>query len=257
MAHVKSSEEIQALQELGKRHAEIIAALEELAKPGVTTDELEALACKMVEDGGDKPAFKGYKPAGAPRPFPCALCVAPNDVVVHGIPTELHYTLQSGDIIGLDLGIERNGLFVDAGKTVAVGAVDHATQELLYATLEALHLGIAEAHAGSTVGDIGAAIEGFVRKKEYGLVRNLCGHGVGHAVHEEPQVPNFGARGTGETLEPGMVLAIEPMVNIGTGQVDFLDDGYTVRTRDGSRSAHFEHNVAITDGEPLVLTSWK
>lgn len=255
---IKTPEEIKALQEIGKRHAEIISALEDAAKPGVTTTEIEELACRRVEEGGDKPAFKGYKPAGAPRPFPCALCVAPNEVVVHGIPTDMNYTLKEGDIIGFDLGIERDGLFIDAGKTVAVGNIDTEAKALLYATQEALMRGISEARAGNSVGDIGAAIEEYVRSKGYGLVRDLCGHGVGHKVHESPQVPNFGARGTGETLKPGMVLAIEPMVNEGKGAVDFSHDGYTVTTRDGSRSAHFEHNVAIqAEGPPIMLTSWK
>lgn len=253
---IKTPEEIKVLQEIGKRHAEIIAALENAARPGVTTVEIEELACRMVEEGGDKPAFKGYKPAGAPRPFPCALCVAPNDVVVHGIPTEMNYTLKEGDILGLDLGIERDGLFIDAGKTVAVGAIDKDAQKLLRTTYEALMRGVDAARGGNTVGDIGHAIESYVRKERYGIVRDLCGHGVGHRVHEEPQVPNFGAAGTGETLKPGMVLAIEPMLNEGKGAVDFLRDGYTVTTRDGSRSAHFEHNVAITEGEPIILTSW-
>lgn len=253
---LKTKEEIKELQEIAKRHGEIVRTLEASVKPGVTTNELEDMACKLIAKGGDEPAFKNYRPGGAPRAFPCALCVAPNDVVVHGIPTELNYTLKEGDIIGLDLGVRHNGLVIDAGKTVAVGNIDKAAQKLLYATEEALMRGIAEARAGNTVGDIGYVIEEYVRGLGYGLVRDLCGHGVGHAVHEEPQVPNFGARGTGVTLKAGMVLAIEPMVNEGKGAVDFLDDGYTVMTRDGSRSAHFEHNVVITDGEPIILTCW-
>jgi methionyl aminopeptidase len=210
----------------------------------------------MIAEGGDTPAFKNYRPQGAPRPFPCALCVAPNDVVVHGIPTEMRYTLKEGDIIGLDLGMVRDGLVVDAGKTIGVGRIDKKAQHLLNVTYEALLRGIDEARAGNHVGDIGYAIESYVRSEGYGIVRDLCGHGVGHAVHEEPQVPNFGARGTGEKLVPGMVLAIEPMVNEGKGAVEFLADGYTVKTRDGSRSAHFEHNVVVTDGDPLILTCW-
>ncbi|MBP9760351.1 MAG: type I methionyl aminopeptidase [Candidatus Pacebacteria bacterium] len=252
---IKTIKEIHALQELGKRHAEVIAGLVAIVKPGVNTLELEELACKLIAKGGDEPAFKNYRPRGASRAYPCALCVAPNDVVVHGIPTELNYTLKDGDIIGLDVGLRRDGLVIDAGKTVPVGNIDKATQKLLETTYEALMRGIAEARAGNTVGDIGYAIETYVRKKGYGLVRDLCGHGVGHAVHEEPQVPNFGARGTGETLRAGMVLAIEPMVNEGKGAVDFLPDGYTVRTRDRSRSAHFEHNIVIVDGDPIILTS--
>jgi methionyl aminopeptidase len=255
--NIKSPEELRALQELGKRHAEILAVLTEHVRPGVNTAELEELACTLIaQKEGDTPAFKGYRPMGAIRAFPCALCVAPNDIVVHGIPTELHYTLKEGDILGLDVGIVRNGLVIDAGKTVPVGKIDKKAQHLLEVTHEALMRGIDEARPGNHVGDIGYAIESYVRANGYGLVRDLCGHGVGHAVHEEPQVPNFGARGKGPKLVPGMVLAIEPMVNEGKGTVDFLEDGYTVRTRDGSRSAHFEHNVAITAGEPLFLTRW-
>lgn len=254
---IKTKEEIAALKEIGKRHGEILAALEDAVAPGVTTAALEELTARLITEGGDESAFKHYQPSGAPRPYPCVLCVAPNDIVVHGIPTELNYTLKEGDIIGLDLGLKRDGLIIDAGKTVAVGRVDKAAQALMRATQEALMLGIAEARAGNSVGDIGAAIETYVHRKGYGIVRELCGHGVGHAVHEAPQIPNFGARGTGETLEPGMVLAIEPMVNEGKGAVDFMDDGYTVRTRDGSRSAHFEHNIVVTEGEPIFLTCWK
>lgn len=253
---IKSADDIAGLIELGNLHAEVIAALTALVRPGTTTDELEEAACALIAERGCTPAFKNYRPGGASRPFPCALCVAPNDVVVHGIPTEMHYTLKEGDIIGLDVGLVKNGLVIDSGKTVPVGAIDSKAVKLLRVTQEALMLGIAQARAGNQVGDIGHAIETYVRKEGYGLVRDLCGHGVGHKVHEEPQVPNYGAPHTGMRLVSGMVLAIEPMVNEGKGQVDFLSDGYTVKTRDGSRSAHFEHNVVITDGEPIILTKW-
>jgi len=251
---IKTPEEIAELRELGGLHASMIAQLTEAVAPGVTTDALEELALKLIKDAGVEPAFKGYKPYGAPRAYPCALCVAPNETVVHGIPTELSYTLEEGDIIGLDLGIQHNGLVIDAGRTVPVGQIDDAAKKLLRVTEDALYTGIKKARAGNTVGDIGHAIEEYVHTAGYGLVRDLCGHGVGHAVHEEPQVPNFGAPGTGPTLEAGMVIAIEPMVNEGKGAVIFEDDGYTVTTKDGSRSAHFEHDVAITDGAPLILT---
>ncbi len=251
---LKTPAEIKQLRELGKIHASIIARLEEIIAPGVTTDELETLSLNLIEEAHLEPAFKGYKPYGAQRAYPCALCVAPNDTVVHGIPTEMSYTLQEGDIIGIDLGVTRDGLVIDAGKTVAVGEIDEGAQRLLHVTQEALARGIREARAGKTVGDIGHAIESYVRSAGYGLVRDLCGHGVGHSVHEEPQVPNFGQPGIGTKLVPGMVLAIEPMVNEGQGAVHFSDDGYTVTTVDGSRSAHFEHDIAITDGPPLILT---
>ncbi len=251
---IKTPEEVMQLRELGRLHAQLIATLGERVRPGVTTDALEAYACELIEEAGVEPAFKGYRPFGAPRAYPCALCVAPNDVVVHGIPTELSYTLKEGDIIGLDLGIKRDGLIIDAGRTFPVGTIDAEAARLLRVTEDALMKGIQAARAGNHVGDIGHAIEEYVRKEGFGLVRDLCGHGVGHAVHEEPQVPNFGAKGTGPVLEPGMVIAIEPMVNEGKGAVVFERDGYTVTTKDGSRSAHFEHDIAITDGKPLILT---
>jgi methionyl aminopeptidase len=175
-------------------------------------------------------------------------------VVVHGIPTELSYALTEGDIIGLDIGLKRDGVITDAGKTVAVGHIDEESKRLLEVCEHALTLAINEARAGNTTGHIGNAVETYVRAQGYGIVRDLCGHGVGHKVHEEPQVPNFGDPGRGDRLEAGMVLAIEPMINAGKGAVTFLDDGYTVRTRDGSRSAHFEHDVVVTDGDPIVLT---
>lgn len=253
---IKTREEITQLRTLGKIHADIIAKLKEAVKPGVTTDALEVLTCTLCDEAGVRPVFKGYKPNGAPRPYPCALCVAPNAIVVHGIPTKLSYTLTEGDIIGLDLGVERDGLIIDAGLTVPVGEVDANAQRLLRVTQEALMKGIEQARAGNMVGDIGHAIEEHVLGEGYGLVRDLCGHGVGHAVHEEPQVPNYGEPGTGEALVPGMVLAIEPMVNEGSGAVTFDRDWYTVTTKDGSRSAHFEHDIVVTDGKPVILTSW-
>ncbi len=254
---IKSKEDIEGLIELGKRHAEVLEEIASYIKPGVSTNELEEITERLIVEGGDKPAFKNYKPYGALRAYPCALCTAPNNTVVHGIPTEQNYILKEGDIIGIDIGLKRGGLITDAGKTYGVGNIDNDAKKLLYTTEEALMRGIAEARAGNHVGDIGYAIESYVRKKGYGLVRDLCGHGVGHSVHEEPQVPNFGTKGTGALLEVGMVLAIEPMLNEGSGAVTFEDDGYTVTTRDGSRSAHFEHNVVITDNDPIILTQKK
>ncbi len=254
---IKSKEDIDGLIKLGKRHAVVLEEIALHIRPGVSTSELEEITERLIVDGGDKPAFKNYKPYGASRAYPCALCTAPNDTVVHGIPTGQNYILKEGDIIGIDIGLERNGLVTDAGRTYGVGNIDDDAKKLLHATEEALMRGIAEARAGNHVGDISHAIESYARKEGYGIVRDLCGHGVGHSVHEEPQVPNFGAKGTGTLLEAGMVLAIEPMLNEGSGAVTFENDGYTVTTRDGSRSAHFEHDVVITDGEPIILTQKK
>jgi len=251
---IKTARDIEQLIELGKRHAEVLSAVAEATRPGVSTIELEMLTEKLILEKGDIPSFKNYKPYGAPRPYPCALCVAPNNIVVHGIPTEQKYILKEGDIVGLDIGVTRNGYVIDAGKTVAVGLVDAKAKKLLAVTYEALMRGVAEARAGNHVGDVGNAIETYARKEGYGIVRELCGHGVGHALHEEPQIPNYGSRGVGELLEEGMVIAIEPILNEGKGAVVFEDDGYTVHTKDGSRSAHFEHNVVITKSDPLILT---
>lgn len=253
MSKIKTPEQIHALIELGKRHKEVLAAIEAAIAPGVSMEALERVALEEIEKQGAVPAFKHYRPEGARRPFPCALCVAPNSVVVHGIPTEMNYTLQDGDVVGIDVGLKKDGVITDAGYTVPVGNVKKDVRELLRVTKEALEAGVQAARAGNTVGDIGAAIQPFARKAGYGLVRELCGHGVGTAVHEMPQVPNFGTSGKGETLRAGMVLAIEPMFNLGGAAVDFLDDGYTVRTRDGSISAHFEHDVVVTDDEPVVI----
>jgi methionyl aminopeptidase len=253
MIIIKTPEQIRALIELGKRHKEVLQAIEAAAVPGATTDELEAVALREIARYGAVPAFKGYQPPGARRPFPCALCVAPNDVVVHGIPTEMHYTLQDGDIIGIDVGLKKDGVITDAGYTVPVGNVAADIAALLTTTREALEAGVQQARAGNHIGDIGAAISARAKKGHYGVVRELAGHGVGVLVHEEPYVPNYGKQGRGETLRAGMVLAIEPMCNMGDAAVDFLPDGYTVRTRDGSLSAHFEHNVVVTEGEPVVI----
>jgi methionyl aminopeptidase len=251
---IKSAKDIEKLKALGQDHVDVLDALQQAIKPGVSTGELEALTDKLIREKGAVPAFKNYKPYGAERPYPCALCIAPNDTVVHGIPTEQNYTLKEGDIVGIDIGLERDGVVTDAGRTVPVGTISKDAAKLLYTTEEALWRGIEQARAGNHVGDIGHAIESYVRAEGYGLVRDLCGHGVGHSVHEGPQVPNFGNPGTGELLEPGMVLAIEPMVNEGKGAVTFESDGYTVSTQDGSRSAHFEHDVVITEDEPIILT---
>lgn len=254
MSKIKSAEDIAILRALGKRHAFIVDELAAMVRPGVSTQALEERTLELILEKGDTPAFKNYRPQGAPRPFPSALCVALNDIVVHGIPTENPRILSEGDIIGLDIGLVREGRITDGGRTVAVGKIDAKAQLLLDVTQKALMLGIAQARAGNRVGDIGHAIETYVSTFGFGIVRDLCGHGVGHKVHEEPQIPNYGAAGVGMRLEAGMVLAIEPMINEGKAAVRFESDGYTVRTRDGSRSAHFEHTILVTDGVAEILT---
>lgn len=253
MIIIKTPEEIEKLREGGRRLATILHATAKKVKPGVSTRELDLYAEKLIREGGDKPAFLNYKPAGADRPYPASLCVSVNDEVVHGIPKR-DKILAEGDIVSLDLGLNHEGLFTDMAITVPVGEASAASQKLLKTTREALEAGIFAARGGDTVGDIGYAIESFVRPQRYGIVEVLSGHGVGRAIHEDPYIPNFGKRGKGARLTPGMVVAIEPMLNNGTKNVVMDPDGYTIRTADGKRSAHFEHTILITDGEAEVLT---
>jgi methionyl aminopeptidase len=212
------------------------------------------LALKLIEETGGKPAILNYKPRGARRPYPATICVSVNDAIVHGIPNEEPFLLKEGDIVGLDTSMEYNGMITDMAVTVPVGKIDEEARKLIEITKNALYIGIKSARGGKRVGDIGFAIQNFIEPFGYGIVRELAGHGVGYKVHEEPYVPNFGEKGKGEKLKPGMVIAIEPMINEGAEEV-FLDkDGYTYRTADGKRSAHFEHTVVITDHEAEILT---
>lgn len=249
---IKTKEEIEILREGGKRLASILAKVAKKVAPGVTTKELDEYAYKLIKEGGDEPAFLNYKPEGQNKPYPASLCTSVNNEVVHGIPSP-NKILKEGDIISIDLGIKHKGLFTDHAITVPVGKVPKASQKLLEITHEALLVGIEQAVGGNTVGDIGHAIEKFVGKK-YGIVKELSGHGVGKKIHEDPFIPNFGKPGKGEKLVPGMVIAIEPMLNIGRAAIMTLPDGYTIKTVDGSRSAHFEHTVLITEGGAEILT---
>ncbi len=255
MIIIKTKEEIEILREGGKHLAQVLEKLKDKVAPGVSTKELDEYAFKFIKELGDIPAFLNYRPEGAMIPFPATLCVSVNDEVVHGIPSK-DRILQEGDIVSLDLGVKHKGLFTDSAITVPVGEVEPSSITLMEVTKEALHVGIDVARAGNTTGDIGAAIEGFVhsRKQKFGIVEVLSGHGVGRAIHEDPYIPNFGKAGTGEVLKVGMVVAIEPMLNNGTKNVTIDKDGYTFRTRDGKRSAHFEHTILITEGEPEILT---
>ncbi len=242
------------LIEAGKRLASVLQALRKATVPGVTTADLEDIAVQMIRDGGDEPCFLGYAPEGADRPFPAALCASINDEIVHGIPNENSKTLKEGDIIGLDLGLRHNGMIVDSAITVAVGEIDDASKKLMRATEEALTAGIAAAKVGNHVGDISNAIQAVIEGAGLKVIKELGGHGVGEKVHEEPFVPNFGTRGTGELLEEGMVLALEPISTAGKASIIIDADGYTYRTKDGSRSAHFEHTILIEKGGVVVVT---
>jgi len=255
MITLKSPDEIQRLRKGGKILAQILSELSGLVKPGVSTEDLNDEAMERMDRYGVSPALLGYHPEFAPRPYPAALCTSINDVVEHGIPNEHPRILKEGDVIGLDTTIIYEGMVVDAGVTVAVGTIAPEVQKIIEVTKGALSAGIAAARNGGRVGDISAAIEAFVHPYGYGIVEELCGHGVGYAVHEEPMVPNTGTAGTGALLEPGLVLAIEPMLTLGSGDVIFdQKDGYTVRTRDGSLATHFEHTVLITEKGAEVLT---
>ena len=249
---IKTPKEIEIMREGGKRLASILAKVAEKVRPGVSTWELDKYAYELITAGGDTPAFLGYKPDGHHISFPASLCTSVNNEVVHGIPRK-DKILKEGDIICIDLGLKHKGMFTDHAITVPVGVISKESQKLLDTTREALAVGIAEARVGNNVGDIGHAIESFVNKK-YGIVRELSGHGVGKHIHEDPYVPNYGKKGKGEKLVAGMVIAIEPMLNIGRADIVALSDGYTIKTADGSRSAHFEHTILITDGEPEILT---
>ncbi len=252
---LKTPEEIAIMRDGGKRHAQILTELSLLVKPGVSTLILEEEAMRLIKSLGDEPAFLGYQPQGAKRPYPAALCVSINDEIVHGIPNEAERIIKEGDIVSLDLGLKHKGLITDSAITVPAGAVDDEARILIETTRLALEKGLEAAQPGNTIGDIGAAISEVVKKTRFSLARDLAGHGVGYSVHEEPFVANFGQRGKGEVLVPGIVIAIEPMVNVGKGNIRLASDGYTIKTADGSRSAHFEHTVAITEKGNIILTS--
>ena len=242
------------LIEAGKRLAVVLEALRAKVAPGVAAEELDDVAERLIRDGGDEPCFLGYTPEGARRPYPATLCVSINDEVVHGIPNESVKILKEGDIVGLDLGLTHKGVIVDAAITVPVGEVSEEVKKLLAATERALAAGIAQAIPGNHMGDISHAIQKEIEGAGFRVVKELGGHGVGDMVHEEPFIPNFGRAGDGELLSEGMVLALEPISNAGKAAVILAPDGYTYRTKDGSRSAHFEHTILIEKGGARIIT---
>jgi len=242
----KSPEEIDRMRRAGRLVGHTLSRLVEAVRPGITLLELDALAEKEIRDGGGIPSFLGY------HGFPATLCLSPNDWIVHGIPNG--YTLKDGDILSIDCGAIVEGWHGDAAVTVPVGRVDEAGRRLIETTERAMWAGIAQVRAGNRLSDIGHGVERVAVAPGYGVVREYVGHGIGTRMHEEPQVPNYGRPGRGLRLEAGLALAIEPMVNEGSPDTRVMDDGWTVVTRDGSRSAHFEHTVAITPEGPEVLT---
>lgn len=250
---IKNDKDIELLRESGKRLSHALTLTAKEVKPGVTTGYLNDFFHKLIVDQGDKPSFLNYKPFGADYPYPGSICISVNDEVVHGIGGD--YVLKEGDIVGLDGGVTHKGLITDSARTVPVGKVTKEDEVLMQVTKDALMAGIKAAKGGNYVNDISKAIEKSIPKK-YGVVKILSGHGVGYKVHEEPYVPNFDDGVKGPKLVPGLVLAIEPMVNHGTDEVYLADDGYTFITTDHKKSAHFEHTILITEGEAEILTAY-
>lgn len=249
---IKTKEQIEGIRKAGKVLAGVLDKVVLFVKPGISTYDIDQYAHKIITEDGDIPASLNYKPEGAEKAYPASICISVNNEVVHGIPSK-NKILKEGDIVSLDLLIKHNGYFADHAVTVPVGKISKRDQKLLDDTKEALEVGIWSAIGGATVGDIGHAIESFVNRK-YGIVRELSGHGVGVKIHEDPYIPNYGKRGKGQKLIPGMTVAIEPMLNLGGDEIITLSDGWTIKTADGSRSAHFEHTILITEGEPEILT---
>lgn len=256
---LKSRQQIEHLRAAGRLVAETFEVLRERVVPGVSTAELDHVAEEYIRKAGAEPIYKGY---GAMRgrggqlvrpPFPATICASVNDVICHGIPREKQH-LREGDIIGVDIGVLLDGWVGDACVTFPVGKVDGKVHKLLEVTQRCLELGIEQAQPGKRLGDIGAAIQQYAEANEFSVVREYTGHGVGRSLHEEPTVLHYGKPGTGERLRPGMVFTIEPMINLGAAATRLMPDQWTVRTADGSRSAQFEHTIAITDNGPEILT---
>jgi methionyl aminopeptidase len=245
---LRTPDEIARIRDAALVVRDVLDELVAAALPGTTTLELDRLARARTRERGAEPAFLGY------HGFPAALCVSVNDEVVHGIPSDAR-VLRDGDVVGLDFGVVLDGWYGDAARTVPVGSISPQAARLLATTRDALERAIQAARPDARLGDLGASVQAFVEAHGYSVVRDFVGHGIGRKLHEPPQVPNFGARGTGPRLRPGMVLAVEPMVNAGAAAVETLDDGWTAVTSDGSLSAHFEHTIAITEHGVEVLTA--
>lgn len=247
MIQLKNAAQIELMKVAGRITGEALAVAEELVRPGISTYEIDRAIRTHIEKSGAKPSFLGY--AG----FPGSACISINDEVIHGIPSKQRI-LQEGDIVKIDVGAFIHGFHGDAARTFAVGRIAEEAARLIEVTKECFYLGVAQATAGNRVGDIGAAVEACAKESGYSVVRKYVGHGVGHELHESPEVPNFGTAGRGARIYPGMVIAIEPMINAGVCEVRELSDGWTVKTADGKLSAHYENTVAITDEGVILLT---
>jgi methionyl aminopeptidase len=249
VVQLKSQTEIEKMRKAGAIVGQVLKEIEELVKPGISTFDLDVFAQTRTKELGAKPAFKGY------HGFPGTLCISVNEEVVHGIPSKKRI-LNDGDIVGLDFGVILDGWFGDSARTFPVGKINADAAKLLEVTEKSLYLGIEEARAGQHLFDIGHAIQNYVESFGFSVVREFVGHGIGKNLHEDPQVPNFGSRGKGMLLKPGMVLAIEPMINVGKPGVRVLPDGWTAVTVDKKLSAHFEHTIAITETGTEILTKF-
>jgi len=250
MIYYKTQAEIELIRHSALLVGKAIAEVAKHIKPGVTTLELDKLAEQFIADNGGVPSFKNYKG------YEFTACISVNDAVVHGIPD--NRPLKDGDIISFDVGVYKNGFHGDSAYTFAIGGVSEEVLKMMRVTKESLYKGIEKAVAGNRIGDVAFAIQEHTEKKHgYGVVRELVGHGLGKSLHEDPQVPNYGKRGSGPKMMEGMVIAIEPMINLGTRDVYYEDDGWTVRTRDGKASAHYEHNVCVQRGKADILSSFE
>lgn len=249
MVQIKSKRELDLMRHSGKLVARVLSELVRIAQPGIKLIELDQAAEELTLSYGAKPSFKGY------IGYRHSLCTSVNEQVVHGIPSER--VLKEGDIIGLDFGLMHSGFHGDSAVTIPIGKVPSDALQLLQVTKNSLYAGIDAARAGNTIKDIALAIEGIVKPHGYGIVKEFVGHGIGQKLHEDPQIPNYGAGASTMKLKAGMTIAIEPMINVGTHKVKVLADKWTAVTTDGKLSAHYEHTIAITDGEPEILTAWE
>lgn len=251
MIIIKSKKEIDFIRESAKIVAETLQLVKRYAEVGKTTLELDKIAEDYILSNNAIPAFKGYSQAGS-IDFPGTICSSINEEVVHGIPS--NRVLENGDLLSVDVGVDKNGYFGDAAITIAIGDVEKENMDLLEATEKSLYIGIDEAKKNNRVGDISFAIQEYIESKGYSIVKDLCGHGVGKYLHEDPQIPNFGRPNSGAKIKNGMTIAIEPMINLGTYEVNVAQDGWTVLTRDKKVSAHFEHTIAIINDFPEILS---
>ena len=247
MIHIKTPKEIAIMAEAGKILAKVIKQTAEIAKLGITTRELDKAAQGLIFSYGCEPAFKGY------NGFPATLCASVNDTIVHGVPSD--YKLKQGDILSLDLGLKYKGYFSDMAITVPIGEIEPEAQRLMRVTKKSLKMGIKKARPGNTFGDIGNTIQRYVESRGFSIVRELCGHGIGKNLHEDPEILNYGKRHKGEKIKQGMVICLEPLVSAGNGKMKKGADGHSFETADNSLSAHFEHMLAITETSNHVLTS--